>query len=82
MNNASARLLIYTRRDCSLCERMEVAAREVVGPEMPIAMIQIDDDPVLLARYARDIPVLCVDGEPVCKHFLDPQRLREVLEAR
>jgi hypothetical protein len=69
-------LVIYTRRDCSLCRQMEAAVRDVLGPDARIAIIEIDDDPALVRRFGPDIPVLCIDDEVVCKHFLDPGRLR------
>jgi len=72
-------LVIYTRRDCSLCERMEREVRHIAGPEQPLRMLPIDDTPALLERYGRDVPVLCLDGEFVCKHFLDAARLRAAL---
>jgi hypothetical protein len=75
-------LVIYTRRDCSLCERMEAGARRVAGAQARIVMIDIDDDPALVSRYGADIPVLCMDGEVVCKHFLDSGRLRDAIDGR
>lgn len=69
-------LVIYTRRDCSLCERMEAGVRELIGPDTGVIMVEIDDDPALLARFGPDVPVLCVGDEVVCKHFLDAGRLR------
>jgi hypothetical protein len=69
-------VLIYTRRDCSLCERMEAGVRELLGPDAGVTLVEIDDDPGLLARFGRDVPVLCVDDEVVCRHFLDAGRLR------
>jgi hypothetical protein len=72
-------LVIYTRRDCSLCVEMEARAREVIGLEARIAVVEIDDDPALLRRFGPDIPVLCIADEVVCKHFLDPGRLLAAL---
>ena len=74
-----AGLVIYTRRDCSLCEQMEAGVRRVAGAEVPLAMVEIDDDPALVRRFGSDVPVLCLDGEVVCKHFLDAGRLIAVL---
>lgn len=72
-------LVIYTRRECSLCERMEREVRHIAGPDRALRMLPIDDEPALLERYGRDVPVLCLDGEFVCKHFLDAARLRAAL---
>ena len=74
-------IVIYTRRDCSLCERMEVGARELLGPEVRVELVEIDDDPALLARFGRDVPVLCVDDEVVCKHLLDAGRLQAAVRS-
>ena len=73
-------LVIYSRRDCSLCEQMEAAVREVAGPGVAVTLVDIDDVPALVERFGRDIPVLCLDGEVVCKHVLDAERLRSVLD--
>lgn len=72
-------LVIYTRRDCSLCEQMEAGVRRAAGAEVPLAMVEIDDHPALVRRFGADVPVLCLDGEVVCKHFLDAARLMAVL---
>jgi len=72
-------LAIFTRRDCSLCEQMEVAVRQLLGPETRVEMIDIDEVPELLARYRNDVPVLCLDGEIVCKHYLDADRLQAAI---
>jgi hypothetical protein len=77
--DARPELVIYTRRDCSLCEQMDAGVRRVAGAGMPVAMVEIDDDPALLHRFGADVPVLCLDGEVVCKHFLDAQRLLAAL---
>lgn len=75
-------LVIYTRRACSLCELMEAGVRRVAGPAAHVTMVEIDDDPGLVRRFGADIPVLCVDDEVVCKHFLDPERLMAALALR
>jgi hypothetical protein len=74
-------IVIYTRRDCSLCERMASGAREIAGPAARIALVEIDDDPELVLRFGRDIPVLSLGGEVLCKHFLDADRLAAALAA-
>lgn len=71
-----ARLVIYTRRDCSLCVTMEQGVRDIVGDRLPLDMVEIDDDPALCRRFGADVPVLCLGDEVLCKHFLDADRLR------
>lgn len=74
-----AGLVIYTRRECTLCELMEAGVRSMAGPDARVVMVEIDDDPALVRRFGADIPVLCLDGEVICKHFLDAARLRAAL---
>jgi hypothetical protein len=75
----SSGLVIYTRRDCSLCDQMEAAVRRSAGPDVRLARVEIDDDPRLISRFGPDVPVLCLDGEVVCKHVLDARRLGAAL---
>ena len=72
-------LIIYTRRDCSLCEQMESGVRRIAGPEARLTIVAVDDDDELARRFGPDVPVLCVDGEVICSHFLDAERLTAVL---
>lgn len=78
----AAGLVIYTRHDCSLCEQMEAGVLRVAGPGVPVSLVEIDGDPELVRRFGADIPVLCLDDEVVCKHFLDAERLKSALGAR
>lgn len=78
----AAGLVIYTRRDCSLCEQMEAGVLRFVGPGMHVSLVEIDGDPELVRRFGADIPVLCLDDEVVCQHFLDAERLKSALGAR
>jgi len=80
LSDASPELLLYTRRRCGLCEQMEAAISEAC-PEAVVRRVEIDDDPVLMGRFGRDVPVLSLDGEVVCKHFLDTARLHAALRA-
>ncbi len=73
-------LLMYTRRRCGLCEQMETAIREAC-PGATVRRVEIDDDLALMSRFGRDVPVLFLDGEVVCKHFLDTARLLAALDA-
>lgn len=81
MSRDAGAITIYTRRDCSLCEQMEAGARRLLGPAAAIAVVEIDDDPSLVRRFGPDVPVLCVDDQVVCRHFLDAGRLRAAVES-
>ena len=37
--------------------------------------IDIDRSQELISRYDHKVPVLCLDGEEICHHFLDVRAL-------
>lgn len=80
LNGEPQELLVYSRRHCGLCEQMEAAILEA-WPEVRVRRVEIDDEPELMRRFGRDVPVLSLDGEVICKHVLDPVRLRAALQA-
>ena len=40
----------------------------------------IDNEPALVEQYGDKVPVLTLDNETLCEYFLDPDRLRRVIE--
>ncbi len=72
---------VYSRADCSLCERMLDELAELLGPEAAAAVqvVDIDGQPELERRYGTRIPVLTADGEFVCAYRLDAERVRAYL---
>jgi hypothetical protein len=72
---------VYSRADCSLCERMLDELAELLGPQAATAVqvVDIDGQPELEGRYGARIPVLTADGEFVCAHRLDAARVRALL---
>jgi hypothetical protein len=80
---APATLQLLSRPDCELCEHMlraleQFARRE---PLPPLALVDVDSDALLRRRYGLKIPVLLLEGSPVCSGALDEQALREALRA-
>jgi glutaredoxin len=71
-----ARLTIYSRAGCHLCDRAkEVAERCGVSYEV----VDIAGNPALEARYGRDIPVILLDGREIARHVLRERNLLELL---
>jgi len=72
---------VYSRTDCSLCERLLEELVELLGPEAGAAVqvVDIDGQPELERKYGARIPVLLADGEFVCAYRLDAQRVRGYL---
>jgi Glutaredoxin-like domain (DUF836) len=72
---------VYSRAECSLCERMLEELAELLGPEAAAAVqvVDIDGQPELEHRYGTRIPVLTADGDFVCAYRLDGDRVRALL---
>ena len=78
---APAELLLLTRVECELCEQM-LSALESLGrrvPLPPVRLVDVDADPQLRRRYGLKIPVLLLDGSPVCSGRLDEGELLAAL---
>ncbi|BBU28044.1 glutaredoxin family protein [Burkholderia sp. THE68] len=84
MKRASgAPFVLYGRAWCHLCEDMRaelepIAARHGLGVEW----IDIDEDPLLEARYNERVPVLMLDGVELCQYRLDVRAVNAALDAR
>lgn len=70
---------VYSRAECSLCEHMLEQLAELLGPQVPVQVIDIDGEPELERKYGTRIPVLLADGEFVCAYRLDAERVRAYL---
>jgi Glutaredoxin-like domain (DUF836) len=69
---------VYSRADCSLCEQLLDELAELLGPEaaMAVQVVDIEGRRELERKYGTRIPVLLADGEFVCAHRLDAERVR------
>jgi len=79
----SSRLTIVHRDGCHLCEEMIEAVRRL-GEAIrlpPVEIVDVDSDLQLQRRYGVSVPVLLLDGSPVCKFVLDEPELRRLLRA-
>ena len=73
-------LLLYTRRDCHLCEQMKAAVDgESRGFPVRVTVVDVDSREELAGEFGLDVPVLFVDGKKFAKHRLERGRLREKL---
>jgi glutaredoxin len=74
-------LTIYSRPGCHLCEE----AKSQIAPLMKefdatLTEIDIDEDPVLRARYDYDVPVIFLGARKVAKHRVDLNQFRRQLK--
>jgi 4a-hydroxytetrahydrobiopterin dehydratase len=75
----------YTRHDCSLCDAAEAAVRAaVVLHQLPltITMVDIDEDPLLKAKFTNDVPVIYVDGAEAFRHRVTADELAAWIRKR
>ena len=76
----TARLTVYERVGCHLCEDMVITLSEwqsELGFE--VERIDVDSSPVLAARYGAKVPVLMLGSLEICHFFLDLAALHRAL---
>ena len=67
----------YVRRDCHLCAEMH---RELLERgSFTVALVDIDGDEALVARYGHKVPVLVGGDEEICHYYFDEPQLAEYL---
>ena len=74
---AGARLVLYGRPGCHLCDD---ARAVLVRVGAPFAEVDITTDDALHAAYLERIPVVTVDGEERFELFVDEAALRGLLD--
>lgn len=76
---------LYARSWCHLCDDMLAALRTLETPARPfaIAVVDVDADPALVARFDELVPVLYgdPDGPELCHYFLDADAVQRYLAA-
>lgn len=76
----SARVVLYSRHGCHLCETARaVVARVCSDLGETFVEVDVDQDPALADRYGDEVPVTLVDGRPHDFWRVDETRLRAAL---
>ena len=73
---ATHRVVLYTRRDCHLCE---VAKDTLVQQGYLPEEVDIDEDPELRSRFDCCVPVVEIDGKIRFRGHVDKRLLRRLL---
>ena len=70
-------LTLLSRPGCGLCREMHAIVERVRG-EFSLELVErnIADDPLLLERYAREIPVLLLGDAELARHRVAESDLR------
>ncbi|HKY09208.1 MAG TPA: glutaredoxin family protein [Candidatus Binatia bacterium] len=71
-----AKLLLYSRADCCLCDEMKETIRQVAA-KIPLEMEEIDVDgsAELRERFGSEVPVLFIDGRKAFKYRVTAKEL-------
>ena len=72
---------IYSQPDCHLCDRAKEVVERCKGKvDFTLEVVDISQNPELLARYRQDIPVILLDGKEIARHFVRERKLLELLQ--
>lgn len=75
-----AKLSLYTRHGCHLCEDMEQAVSELETElDFVTEIIPIDNNAALEQDFGHRVPVLTMGENVICEYFLDKQALRQAV---
>lgn len=75
-----ARVVIYTRSGCHLCEEIKVEILAAgCADEYVLDEIDIETEPELLERYRTEIPVVFINGVKAFKYRLTSREFRRKL---
>ena len=73
-------LTLMSRSYCHLCHDMEVAVAPLAAEfGVGLAVVDVDADPALEAKYDELVPVLLHGDTELCHYFLDEAKVREYL---
>ena len=75
-----ARLTLYTRVHCHLCDDAKAALERVrARADFELDVIDVDTDAALQALYGLEVPVVLVDGKKWAKFRVDESALERRL---
>jgi hypothetical protein len=76
----AARVVVYTRPSCHLCDVAEEVVAEICGRTGDTwTMVDITGDDDLVRRFTDHVPVTFVDGHQLDYWRVDPERLQRAL---
>jgi glutaredoxin len=75
-----AMLILYTRKDCCLCEEMKEVVRGVAESFiLTLQELDIDSSPELQEKYGNEVPVLFINGRKAFKYRVTARELENRL---
>jgi glutaredoxin len=78
-----AELVLYTRKDCCLCDAMKAVIHQVAA-QTPLALKEIDVDgsPEIQEKYGNEVPVLFINGRKAFKYRVTRGELGKKLKVK
>ena len=74
-------LLLYTRKECCLCEEMKEVIRQVATDRpLPIQEIDVDTSDEIQKEFGNEVPVLFINGRKAFKYRVTAWELAKRLE--
>ncbi len=80
MNQQKARVVLYTRPGCHLCEEAneQILAADCADSYV-LEEVNIESDPALVERYGVKIPVITINGAGAFMYRVTSKEFREAL---
>ena len=77
-----AKVTLYTRPGCDLCEEMKEVMRNSGCAELyALEEVDIESEPELFARYQFEIPVLFINGVEAFRHSVRADEFKAYVTA-
>ena len=74
----NAKLVLYSRADCCLCEEMKEAIRQVAATiPLELEEIDVDSSAPLKEQFGDEVPVLFIDGRKAFKYKVTAKELEK-----
>ena len=77
MPSEAQRIVLYTRRDCHLCDD---AKQILVQHQLTPVEVDIDEDDKLAKEFNHCVPVIEIDGKIRFRGRVDPILLKRILD--
>ena len=79
----TAKLTLYTRKDCCLCDEMKSVIRQV-GRTTPLELTEVDVDTSveLQEKFGDQVPLLLINGRKAFKYRVSERQLAKRLARR
>ncbi len=80
MSKRPAKLTVYSRQYCHLCDDMIAGLRALQAAiAFELELVDVDSDPALESQFGERVPVLIGAGVELCRYHLDIAKVNEYL---